>query len=75
MTILTEILTERIANWPKEALTELFKAIDEIEAKYVGVYKLDAEERAAIDEAKAQAARGEFASDEEVAAFFNRCLS
>ena len=66
MTELTEMLAQRIAGWPKEALTELAKSLDEIEIKYVGVYQLTAEE------AKAQAARGEFANDEEVAAVFDR---
>ena len=75
MTALVEMLLERIADWPKEAQAEVIKSIADIETKYFGVYKLSAEERAAIDEAKAQAARGEFASDEEVAALFNRYRS
>jgi len=70
-----ETLLERIADWPKEAQAEAVKAIVDIETKYFGVYKLSAEERAAIVEAKAQAERGEFASDEEVAALFNRYRS
>jgi len=70
-----ETLLERIADWPKEAQAEVVKAIVDIETKYFGVYKLSAEERAAIVEAKAQAERGEFASDEEVAALFNRYRS
>jgi predicted transcriptional regulator len=65
-------MLERAADWPHEARAELVKAIVDIETKYFGVYKLNDEERAAIWEAKEQAARGEFASDEEVAAVFNR---
>jgi predicted transcriptional regulator len=75
MTVLIETLLERIADWPKEAQAEVVKAIVDIETKYFGVYKLNAEERAAILAAKAQAERGEFASDEEVAALFNRYRS
>jgi predicted transcriptional regulator len=75
MTALVEMLLERIADWPKEAQAEVIKSIVDIETKYFGVYKLSAEERAAIDEAQAQAARGEFASDEEVEALFNRYRS
>jgi predicted transcriptional regulator len=75
MTDLIETLLERVADWPKEAQAEVVKAIVDIETKYFGVCKLSAEERAAILAAKAQAERGEFASDEEVAALFNRYRS
>ena len=68
-------LLERVADWPKEAQAEVVKAIVDIETKYFGVYKPSAEERTAILAAKAQAERGEFASDEEVAALFNRYRS
>jgi hypothetical protein len=37
-----------------------------------GVYKLSPEERAAIEVSKAQARRGEFATDEEVEAAYRR---
>jgi hypothetical protein len=75
MVDLIETLLERITDWPKEAQAEVVKAIVDIETKYFGVYKLSAEERAAILAAKTQAERGEFASDEEVAALFNRYRS
>jgi predicted transcriptional regulator len=75
MVDLIETLLERITDWPKEAQAEVVKAIVDIETKYFGVYKLSAEERAAILAAKAQAERGEFAGDEEVAALFNRYRS
>jgi predicted transcriptional regulator len=75
MVDLIETLLERITDWPKEAQAEVVKAIVDIETKYFGVYKLSAEERAAVLAAKAQAERGEFASDEEVAALFNRYRS
>jgi hypothetical protein len=75
MVDLIETLLERVADWPKEAQAEVVKAIVDIETKYFGVYKLSAEERAAIVEAKAQAEQGEFASDEEVTALFNRYRS
>jgi hypothetical protein len=75
MVDLIETLLERIADWPKEAQTEVVKAIVDIELKYFGVHKLSDEERSAILAAKAQAERGEFASDEKVAALFNRYRS
>ena len=74
MSTLVELLLERIAHWPHEAQAEVAEAIVGIETKFFGVYKLSDEERAAIREAQEQAARGEFASDEEVAALFNRHL-
>ena len=75
MVDLIETLLERITDWPKEAQAEVVKAIVDIETKYFGVCKLSAEEQVAILAAKAQAERGEFASDEEVAALFNRYRS
>lgn len=44
----------------------------EIEAKGPEVYQLSEEELADIEEGMAEVRRGEFASDEEVAALFNR---
>ncbi len=67
-----KMILDRIADWPKEAQEELVQAIVEIEAKHFGVYHLSDEERAAVREGLAQAERGEFASDEDVAAVFNR---
>jgi hypothetical protein len=66
-----EIL-ERISDWPEKAQAELLAAIIDIEVKHFGVYRLSDDERAAVREGLAQAERGEFAPDEQVAAFFNR---
>jgi hypothetical protein len=67
-----QIILERISAWPKEAQAELVDAIVAIETKYFGVYQLTDDERAAVREGLAQAARGEFADDEAVAAVFDR---
>ncbi len=75
MNKLVETLLERVADWPQDAQAEVVKSIVDIETKHFGVYKLSAEERAAIEEALAQVERGEFASDEEVAALFDRFRS
>jgi hypothetical protein len=72
MNKVVETLLERVADWPEEAQAELVKLIVDIETRHFGVYKLSAEERAAIREAKAQAERGEFVPDEVVAAFCKR---
>jgi predicted transcriptional regulator len=72
MSEFAKMILDRIAVWPKEAQEELVDAIVEIEAKHFGVYRLSDEKRAAVREGLAQAARGEFTADEDVAAFFNR---
>ena len=68
-----ETLLERVSAWPEEAQDELARIIDELERQYSGdVYQLSEEENAAIDKALAAADRGEFATDEEMAALFKR---
>ena len=67
-----ESLLERVAAWPAEAQEELLQSIVDIEIKHFGVYRLSADERAAVREGLAQAERGEFAPDEAVAEFFKR---
>jgi hypothetical protein len=63
---------ERAAAWPDEAQAELVQFMIDTEARHFGVYRLDAEDRARIEESIAAARRGEFATDEEVAALFRR---
>jgi predicted transcriptional regulator len=68
-----ETLLERVSTWPEEAQAELARIIDELEWQYSrDVYQLSDEENAAIDKALAAADRGEFATDEEMAALFKR---
>jgi predicted transcriptional regulator len=67
-----ETLLERVSTWPEEAQDELAQIIIEIEQQRLDVYHLSDEERAAVEEGLAQADRGEFVSDEEMAAFFKR---
>jgi predicted transcriptional regulator len=59
-------------SWPEADQEELIAYAREIEARRTGVYELSEDERAAIEEGIAQADRGEFATDEEVAALFRR---
>jgi predicted transcriptional regulator len=70
----TEIdaVLERVRTWPAEKQEDALRALLEIEAEGTEVYKLSDDERAAIEEGMAQARRGEFATDEEVAALFAR---
>lgn len=67
-----ETIFAKATTWPKKAQEELARAAQEIEQKHVGVYKLSEEERAAVEEGLAEAKRGEFVSDEDMDAFWNR---
>ncbi|HEY8566835.1 MAG TPA: hypothetical protein VIL65_15165 [Beijerinckiaceae bacterium] len=65
-------ILERVKTWPlerQEDAAEMLLAMEELEG---GVYKLTPEEEADIAEAEAEMERGEIATDEEVAAVFNR---
>lgn len=65
-----EAVFERVRTWPIERQEDAVNVLLRMEAIGTEPYELDDEERAALDEALAEADRGEFASDEEVAAFF-----
>lgn len=67
-----ETLLERVATWSEEAQAEFARVIVEIERQQSDVYRLSDDERAAIEEGLAQADRGEFVSEEDMAAFFKR---
>jgi hypothetical protein len=62
-----EIL-RKVSSWPEEDQDEPAAVAREIEARRTGVYVLSDDERAAIAEAR----KGGFASDDEVAAFWKR---
>lgn len=72
--IKTEIdaVLERVRTWPAEKQEDALRALLEIEAEGTEVYKLSDDERAEIEASIAEADRGEFATDEEVAAIFSR---
>lgn len=65
-------LLERIATLPDELLAEVEQSVDEIERWRGDVFRLTDEERAAVRNGMAAAQRGEFVSDEELAAFYRR---
>jgi predicted transcriptional regulator len=67
-----DAVLDRVKTWPPERQEEAMRVLLEIEAEGTEVYVLSDDERAAIEEGMAQARRGEFASDEEVAALFDR---
>ena len=75
MTKLAEEILDRIAAWPKEAQAELMESMVEIEEKYIGTYRLSDDERAAVKRGLDEMRRGKFASEEQVAAIFQRYRS
>ena len=66
-------LLDQDASWPEEDQQELAEYMRDLEARRTGLYVMSDEERAAVEEGLQQVKRGEFASDEEVEAFWKRC--
>ena len=66
-------LLERAESWPETDQEELAEAARKIEARRTGVYRLSDDERAEIQAGLAEADRGEFVSDEAMAAVWKRC--
>lgn len=65
-------LLERVAALPEELLGEVEESVDEIVRWHEGVFQLTDDERAAVRKGMEAARRGEFVSDEELAAFYRR---
>ncbi|MDX6517145.1 MAG: hypothetical protein QOH73_2811 [Gaiellaceae bacterium] len=72
MSKLAEEILGRIDAWPKEAQAELVQSIVDIEEKHVGFYRLTDDERAAVRRGLDEMRKGRFASEERIAAIFNR---
>jgi predicted transcriptional regulator len=67
-----EILLDRVATWPDEAQEEFVRTIASIENKHLGPYRLSDAERDAVRRGLVEMREGRIASDEAVAAVFNR---
>jgi hypothetical protein len=67
-----EAVLDRVKTWPPERQEEAMLVLLEMEADATGVYRLTEDDRRAIELSQEQARRGEFATDEQVAAVFNR---
>lgn len=67
-----EILLERVSTWPEEAQEEFVRSISDIESKHLGVYRLNDAERDAVRRGLAEMRQGRIASDDAVAAVFER---
>jgi predicted transcriptional regulator len=67
-----EILLERVSTWPEEAQEEFVRSVENIENKHLGPYRLSDAERTAVRRGLAEMREGRLASDDAVAAVFNR---
>jgi hypothetical protein len=63
---------ERIRSWPPDRQEDLVRMLDEIEASGVAVYDMSDEEERLVRVGLEQAERGEFVSDNDMAAFWRR---
>jgi predicted transcriptional regulator len=71
-TLVIDALVERIASWPAKAQEEAVASLLSIEARHAPMYVLSPDERQAVLAGLAEADRGEFVSDDDMAAFFKR---
>jgi hypothetical protein len=72
MTKLLQEAIERVLQLPEAVQDEAAEILLSVASKRAEPVYLDDETRKAVREGKAQASRGEFASDDEMAAFFKR---
>lgn len=67
-----EILLERVSAWPEQAQEELMRSVTDIENRHLGIYRLSDDERNAVRRGLKDTREGRLASDDAVAAVFNR---
>ncbi|MFL5137496.1 MAG: hypothetical protein ACJ8C9_02415 [Microvirga sp.] len=67
-----EAVFDRVRTWPLERQEDAAEMLLMMEEQGVAPYELSEEERVEVEAALAEADRGEFATDEEVEAVFNR---
>jgi predicted transcriptional regulator len=72
MTKLLEEAIRKVRELPEAEQDEAAEMLLSLASRRSGPVRLDEETRAAIEEGKAQARRGEFVTDEDMAAFFKR---
>jgi predicted transcriptional regulator len=63
---------DRVRTWPPERQEDAVRVLLQMEAAGTEVYQLSEDERTEIELSIAEADRGEFATDEEVAEVFDR---
>jgi hypothetical protein len=68
-------LMERAEHWPETAQEELADAMEEIETRHAGPYRLTEDERTGVERGLKDMRAGRFASDEKIAAIFGKARS
>jgi hypothetical protein len=68
-------LLEHVASWPQEDQEELADYAREIEARRAGLYRMSDAEREGVERGLKAMREGRFASDERVAAIFEKARS
>jgi hypothetical protein len=63
---------QAVKEWPPDRQDAAAEVLEHMNRLATATYELSSEERADLEEALAEARRGEFASDAEVAAMFAR---
>jgi hypothetical protein len=63
---------DRVRTWPADRQEDAAQMLLEMERQDQSIYVLTDEDRRVIAESREQARRGEFASEEEIAALFAR---
>ena len=71
----TKDILRHIDTWPAEDQEELVEAAREIEARRAGVYRLNDEERAAVERGLADRREGKFADNAAIAAIYRKARS
>ena len=72
--ILKEVI-EHAATWPQEDQDEFAEYARKIEARRIGISMMSDDERAAVAKGLAEADRGEFVSDEQIAEADKRAVA
>jgi hypothetical protein len=73
MTQTARDILDRVSSWPQEDIEELAETARVIEARRTGHYDVTPDEEAAIREGLAELDRGEWATEEAMRAFWQRC--
>jgi predicted transcriptional regulator len=66
-----DAVLDRVRTWPLQRQEDAIRVLLRLEEQGADTHELTAEELAEIELAEAEAERGEFASDEEMAALFD----
>ncbi len=65
-------MLDRVRSWPEDRQRDALRTLQELEAVGTEPYQLVGAELALVQEALDEADRGEYATEEEVKAFFQR---